>query len=129
MNDGTMGAGQARGGFTRTGWLLVVAMALLLFAAALFMVLQLNRSVEDSTRTTYAAIARMCAAVQAFELSKGRLPESLDELGGGTDSRDAWGHPLRYTKTGAGKFEVRSSGFDGKMDTPDDQMNPAWERF
>ncbi len=73
--------------------------------------------------------------VQMFQIRMNALPKSLDELvSGPTDSSkkakwtapiidrvpdDAWGNPISYTPKG-NRFELRSPGLDGQLNTEDD---------
>ena len=84
----------------------------------------------EATRTETKAIS---TAIDVFQAVKKRLPESLDELTVETaDSaallnksslNDSWGNPFRYKKIDKYKYEIRSAGPDGKMDTADDLTN------
>jgi type II secretory pathway component PulK len=115
--------------------LMVVAVIVLIAACVLNYT---RRSAEQRLQSTYSGIAHVCRAVRAFETARGKLPDALEELtvpvSGSAERlqpaelRDAWGRPFRYTRTVKPKFEVRSAGPDGKMDTMDDLTNPGWER-
>jgi hypothetical protein len=50
------------------------------------------------------------------------LPDDADGQAAIASDRDGWGHPLRYTKTSASRYELRSAGPDGIMGNSDDQV-------
>jgi len=84
----------------------------------------------EATRTSIAAI---CTAVDIFDATKSRLPNSLDELTEETSERgalldkaklnDAWGTLLQYKKISKFKYEIRSAGPDLQTGTEDDLTN------
>ena len=85
----------------------------------------------QAQRTSIDAIK---TAVQAYEASTTSLPQSLDDLTKDQpDGRpplleknklnDQWGKPVQYKKIGKYKYEIRSAGPDGNINTEDDITN------
>ena len=120
-----------RGGFTLVELLLVVT---ILGILATVVVVKLGGTSErtriEATRTSISGI---CTAVDAFDATKSKLPESLDEMtvdtadaAGLLDKRnlnDSWGTPFKYKKISKFKYEVRSAGPNAQMDDEDDITN------
>ncbi|MBR3086314.1 MAG: type II secretion system protein GspG [Kiritimatiellae bacterium] len=118
----------ARDGFTLIELLLVIA---ILGILATIVVPNIAGKPEEAKITaTRSSIGGIITAVQAYELSAGKMPEKLDDLTVETETRaaligkskliDAWGTPYQYTKKTKFTFEVRSAGPDGQMNTEDD---------
>lgn len=123
--------GLLRAGFTLVELLLVITILGIL--ATVVMVRlggQSDRARREATRTSIQAI---CTAIDTFDATKSRLPESLDELTvESADAaalldkqglNDAWGTPFQYKKVTKFKYEVRSAGPDAQMNTEDDITN------
>ena len=120
-----------RSAFTLVELLLVVTILGIL--AAVVMVNFTGKGDEARKSATRTSIANISTAIQTFDATKSRLPESLDELC--TESadgaalldkanlNDSWGHPFQYKKVSKFKYEVRSAGPDGQMGTDDDLFN------
>ena len=121
----------ARQAFTLVELLLVVA---ILGTLAIIVVGNFSGQAEktriNATRTSISSIA---TAIQAYEVHTGRFPDSLDELTVETESmaallekdrlHDSWGGEFQYKKVSKFKFEIRSAGPDGEMNTEDDITN------
>ena len=124
---------QARGGFTLVELLLVVTILGIL--ATVVVVGLGGQSVRARIEATRASIKAICTAVDTFDATKSRLPESLDEMTVETADtaallnksslNDSWGNPFVYKKISKFKYEVRSAGPDGQMGTDDDLTNAA----
>ena len=123
---------RARGGFTLVELLLVVTiLGILATVVVVKLGGQSDRARSEATRTSISAI---CTAVDAFEATKSRLPDSLDELtvesadAGALLSKsnlnDAWGTPFQYKKINKFKYEVRSAGPNAQMGDDNDLINP-----
>jgi general secretion pathway protein G len=121
----------ARSAFTLVELLLVVTILGIL--AAVVLVNFIGKGDDARIQATRTSIANICTAVQTFDATKSRLPESLDELcAESSDSaalldkknlNDSWGHPFQYKKISKFKYEVRSAGPDGNMGSEDDLFN------
>ena len=89
--------------------------------------------VDHARRETKNAIAVIETAAAAYEVRVGRYPNSVEDLkssAGGRQPlldpkksfRDGWGHEFRLGIVDGGRFEIRSAGPDGMMDTSDDVL-------
>lgn len=118
-------------GFTLVELLLVVAILGILAGVVVVNVKGHGEKARiGATRTSISAIS---TAVDAYEVTMSRLPESLDQLTQATDDapaalkaeglNDSWGNPFQYKKKGKYDFEVRSAGPDGSMGSADDITN------
>ncbi len=63
-------------------------------------------------------------AIKMFQIDKGRIPQSLDELRqagtlGGISGNDPWGQPYRFQRA-QNSLKIISSGRDRSIDTEDD---------
>ena len=124
-------ARQASAGFTLVELLLVITILGILAA----MVVPKFGGQSESARiaATRTSIAGIATAISTYEVQVGRFPESLDDLTVETETRgalldkgslaDAWGNPFQYKKVSKFKFEVRSAGPDGQMNSEDDILN------
>ena len=120
-----------RSAFTLVELLLVVTILGILAAVV---VVNFTGKGDEARRTaTRASISAICTAVATFDATKGRLPESLDELtvesadGAAlldkANLNDSWGNAFQYKKVSKFKYEVRSAGPDGQMGNEDDLIN------
>ena len=120
-----------RKGFTLVELLLVITILGILATVVVMNTRGIGEKANiAATRTSIAAI---CTAVDTFDATRSRLPESLDELTTETaDSpallnkanlNDSWGHPLQYKKVSKFKYTVTSAGPDGQAGTEDDITN------
>ena len=121
----------AKGGFTLVELLLVVTILGILAAIVTMRVV----GISDETRreATRVSIRNISTTIEGFEVTKSRLPDSLEELTVDSPERpapldkrnlnDAWGHPFQYRKIDKFHFDVRSAGLDGQMGTDDDLTN------
>jgi general secretion pathway protein G len=121
----------AQAGFTLVELLLVVTILGVL--AAVVVVNFTGKGDEARKQATHTSIAAIRTAIETFDATKSRLPDSLDELcAESSDSaallnknnlNDSWGKPFQYKKISKFKYEVRSSGPDGNMGSEDDLTN------
>ena len=122
---------QARAGFTLVELLLVVT---ILGILATVVVVKLGGQSERARiEATRASIKAISTAIDTFDATKSRLPETMDEMTVETTEsaalldksnlNDSWGHPFQFKKISKFKYEVRSSGPDGQMGTEDDLTN------
>ena len=121
----------ARSGFTLIELLLVIA--ILGTLASVVMNNFAGQGEQSKVTATRTSIANIGTALQAFEVTAGKFPDSLDELTVATESRaallkkdnlaDSWGNPFQYKKTSKFEYEIRSAGPDGQMNTEDDIFN------
>ena len=124
------------GDLLRAGFTLVELLLVITILGILATVVMVNlkghseRARIEATRTSITAIG---TAVDTFDATKSRLPESLDELTvESADAaallekqtlNDAWGTPFQYKKVSKFKYEIRSAGPDAQMGTEDDLTN------
>lgn len=73
--------------------------------------LRLSRAAND--------IMSLANKVKIHHIDNLTLPESLSELKDNQISKDLWGNPYNYAKTGD-KFRIWSNGPDGQSGTEDD---------
>lgn len=122
---------RARAGFTLVELLLVVTiLGILATVVVVKLGGQSDRARREATRTSINAIK---TAVDAYDATKSRLPESLEELTAETPDapalldkaslNDSWGTPFQYKKVTKFKYEIRSAGPDAQMGTEDDLTN------
>ncbi len=119
-------------GFTLVELLLVVAILGILATIVVINTTGMGENAKiQAQRTSIDAIK---TAVQAYEASTTSLPQSLDDLTKDqADGRpplleknklnDQWGKPVQYKKIGKYKYEIRSAGPDGNINTEDDITN------
>jgi len=120
-----------RSAFTLVELLLVVTILGIL--AAVVMVNFTGKGDDARIQATKTSIANIGTAVQTFDATKSRLPETLDELTVETaegaalldkqNLNDSWGHAFQYKKVSKFKYEIRSAGPDGQMGSEDDLTN------
>lgn len=131
MTNTERGIAMARSGFTLIELLLVIA--ILGTLAAVVMTNFTGQGEQSKITATRTSIANIGTAVQAYEVSAGRFPDSLDDLTVATENRaallkkdaliDSWGTPFQYKKTSKFEYEVRSAGPDTQMNSEDDITN------
>lgn len=117
-----------RDGFTLIELLLVIAIIGIL--AGIVVPNIAGKPEEAKIAAARSSIGGIITAVNAYEVAAAKFPDSLDDLTVETDTRaallkkdkliDAWGTPYQYSKKSRFKFEVRSAGPDGQMNTEDD---------
>jgi general secretion pathway protein G len=118
----------AREGFTLIELLLVIA---ILGILATIVVPNIAGKPEEAKITAArSSIGGIITAVNAYEISASKFPNSLDDLTVETDTHaallskskliDPWGTPYQFTKKTKFTFEVRSAGPDGQMNSEDD---------
>lgn len=115
-------------GFTLIELLLVIAILGIL--AGIVVPNIAGKPEEAKIAATRSSIGGIIQAVQAYEISASKMPDSLDDLTVETDSHaallsksklvDPWGTPFQYTKKTRFTFEVRSAGPDAQMGSDDD---------
>ncbi len=120
-----------RSGFTLIELLLVIA--ILGTLAAVVMNNFAGQGEQSKVSATRTSIANIGTAIQAYEVTSGSFPNSLDDLTVATDTRaallkkdslfDSWGNAFQYSKKGKFEYEVRSAGPDGQMNSEDDITN------
>lgn len=122
-----------RRGFTLLELMLVLA---ILVALAGVVIVNIGGAQDDAyRRTTEVVLKDLKTHVQMYRIRVNSMPESLDQLmTGPSDSAkkaafgeplitevptDAWGNDLDY-KLNGNKYELRSAGADGQMNSDDD---------
>lgn len=122
-----------RRGFTLLELMLVLA---ILVALAGVVIVNIGGYQDDAYhRTTQVQLKDLKTHVQMYKLKVNTMPESLENLvTGPSDSakkavfgepiinevpKDAWGNDLVY-KLNGNKFEIRSAGADGQVNSDDD---------
>ena len=121
----------ATAGFTLVELLLVVAILGILASVAVMNLTGKGDEARIAAQRT--SIGTIRQAITTYEMTAG-LPKSLDALtsdqpNGGAPLleknalTDQWGNQLQYKIIGKGKYEIRSAGPDGKMNTEDDITN------
>lgn len=129
VHDATIRAIRAaRAGFTLIELLLVIAILGIL--AGIVVPNIAGRPEEAKIAATRASVGGIIQAVNQYEISAAKFPDSLDDLTVETETRaallqkskliDPWGTPYQYTKKSRFSFEVRSAGPDAQMGTEDD---------
>ena len=124
----TKAARAAREGFTLIELLLVIA---ILGILATIVVPNIAGKPEEAKITAArSSIGGIITAINTYEISASKFPDSLDDLTVETETRaallsksklvDPWGTPYQYTKKTKFTFEVRSAGPDGQMGSEDD---------
>lgn len=118
----------ARAGFTLIELLLVIAILGIL--ATIVVPNIAGKPEEAKIAAARSSIGGIITAVQAYEVSAGKMPESLDDLTIETDTRaallskskllDPWGTEYKFSKKSKFTFEIRSAGPDGQMNSEDD---------
>lgn len=76
----------------------------------------------SSIPAAVAQLGELVHLIDHYARPRGRLPSSLGPVIEGfsaSSDRDPWGRPLRYRADEA-RFELRSAGADGRLDTGDD---------
>ena len=129
--DKTLSRAASRGGFTLVELLLVIAILGVLAAGV---VMNFGGVAGDArANATRDSIRSIETAAAAYEVRVGRYPNSVEDLkssAGGRQPlldpkksfRDGWGHEFRLGIVDGGRFEIRSAGPDGIMDTSDDVL-------
>ena len=84
-----------------------------------------------------AQLGAIAAAVDRYLLDQGRLPATLDDLTQPPQGRrlpyldsipeDPWNRAFGLRAIDARKYEIRSAGADGEMNTADDVVWPKKE--
>lgn len=120
-----------RAGFTLIELLLVIA--ILGTLAAVVMVNVAGQGEQSKVTAARTSIANISTAIQSYEVTQGRFPESLDDLTVATETHaallkknalnDPWGTPFQYKKVSKFEFELRSAGPDAQIGTEDDITN------
>ncbi|MBR4612489.1 MAG: type II secretion system protein GspG [Kiritimatiellae bacterium] len=118
----------AHEGFTLIELLLVIAILGIL--ATIVVPNIAGKPEEAKIAAARSSIGGIITAVQAYEVSAGKMPDSLDDLTVETENRaallskskllDPWGTEYKFTKKTKFTFEVRSAGPDGNMNSEDD---------
>lgn len=118
----------ARAGFTLIELLIVIA--ILGTLAAMVMPNFTGTTEKAKVAATRNSIGGIFSAIQQYETTTSKLPNSFDDLTAGDDDHppflqksklnDDWGTPFQFKKTGKWKIEVRSAGPDAQMGTEDD---------
>lgn len=118
-------------GFTLVELLLVIA--ILGSLAAVVMGNFAGHGEQSKVTATRTSIKNIGTAIEAFEVSAGKFPETLEELTQATETRaallkkdglnDSWGTAFQYKRNGKFEYEIRSAGPDAQMNTEDDITN------
>lgn len=117
-------------GFTLVEMLLVVAIIGIL--ATVVVVSFRGHGGRAKIQSTRASIQNIATAIDAYEIEKGQLPASLEELTQPAEDRapllqrvpvDAWGNKFQYQTKGSYEYEIRSAGPDGQFGSSDDLTN------
>jgi len=126
---------RAAAGFTLVELLLVVAILGVLATVAIMNMGGL--STEARIKATRTSISTIQTAIQTYEIRNGKYPDTLEQLTQSdsdtiaaplkmSDLNDAFGTKFEYKRKG-NRFEIRSAGPDGQMNTADDILNEAAE--
>lgn len=122
-----------RGGFTLVEIMVVVIILGILATVVVIAVTpRIKRAKIEKAKSDVRAIEE---AIELFKMEKGKLPDSLEQLVGGTSEggdsylktlhKDPWKNDYIYRKPGEGgrEYEVVCKGPDGKENTKDDIVN------
>ena len=109
------------------GFTLVEIMLVVVIIGILASIVAVNVLPESETARINAAkgqISNFNTAINLFFMSKGRLPNSLQELVAADKIKkipnDPWGNPYSYQPKGAKDWVIVSGGPDGSQGTGDD---------
>lgn len=125
---------QSRAAFTLLELMLVLAILVVLAGVVSFNIF--GAQDDAYAKTTLSQLQSLKQGVAMYRVkANGEMPESLDSLVSGPSDpnkkamfgspvipevpQDAWGNDFVYTLNG-NKFEIRSAGIDGQMNSDDD---------
>ena len=124
---------QSRAAFTLLELMLVLAILVVLAGVVSFNIF--GAQDDAYAKTTLSQLQSLKQGVTMYRVKVSEMPESLDALVSGPSDpnkkamfgspvipevpKDAWGNDFVYTLNG-NKFEIRSAGIDGQMNSDDD---------